>query len=515
MRRVIALSGSVSSGKSTLAKSLADRFPKIHIFKTRELIREVLVSELERGSLQNAGELLDKRTGGNWVAQELAKKKLGLPDDTSAIVDSIRIKSQVAELRKAFGNRVVHVHLTAPPEELHQRYRNRQSNIKELSSYEDVKANATEQQVESLKEIADIVIGTHRCTENDVLVRAASHLGLFERGYTPVVDVLVGGQWGSEGKGHIASYLAQEYDVLVRVGGPNAGHTVYRTGDPFTYYHLPSGTQECQALIVIGPGAVLNEHKLRQEIKEANFSTDRLRIDPQAMVIEDADIKAENAQLIDIGSTKQGVGAATARKILRTAANPPVRLAREIPELESYIAKMWEVLDEAYRQGNKVLLEGTQGTGLSLHHGDYPYVTSRDTTVSGCIAEAGVAPSRVRRTIMVVRTYPIRVGGEEPSGPMGIKLFFTELARRSGHSAASLRKAERTSTTNRPRRIAEFNWLLLRQSASINGPTDIALSFADLHLQGETNMRDVSNSSRPRRSILWKRWRELLVLRFP
>ena len=413
------------------------------------------------------------------MAQALAKKIPNIPDDASVIVDSVRISGQVAELRKAFGNRVVHVHLTAPLEELNQRYRRRKSNIKELSSYKEVKANTTERQVESLKDIADIVIDTHRCTEDDVLVRAASRLGLFERGYTPIVDVLVGGQWGSEGKGHIASYLAQEYDVLVRVGGPNAGHTVYRTDGPFTYYHLPSGTQECQALIVIGPGAVLNEHGLRQEIMDAKFSTDRLRIDPQAMIIEEADIQAENSQLIDIGSTKQGVGAATARKLLRTAAKPRVRLARDIPELESYVDKTWKILDKAYQQGNKVLLEGTQGTGLSLHHGDYPYVTSRDTTVSGCLAEAGIAPSRVRRTIMVVRTYPIRVGGKEPSGPMGIKLSFAELARRSGHSAPSLRKAERTSTTNRPRRIAEFNWLLLRQSASINGPTDIALSFAD------------------------------------
>ena len=343
--------------------------------------------------------------------------------------------------------------------------------------------------MESLRKIADIVIDTHRCTAIDVLIRATSHLGLFGRGYTPAVDVLVGGQWGSEGKGHVASYLAQEYDVLVRVGGPNAGHTVYRTSKPITHYQLPSGTRECEALIVIGPGAVLNVTTLSKEIMDAEFSTDRLRIDPQAMIIESADIEFEDAQLIDIGSTKQGVGAATARKILRTAANPQVRLARDIPELEPYIDKTWKVLDEAYRQGDKVLLEGTQGTGLSLHHGDYPYVTSRDTTVSGCLAEAGIAPSRVRRTIMVVRTYPIRVGGKEHSGPMGSKLSFAELARRSGHSVTSLQKAERTSTTGRPRRLSEFNWLLLRHSASLNGPTDIALSFADYICKGNEQAR--------------------------
>ena len=116
MRRVIALSGPVSSGKSTLATSLADWSPKIRIFKTHEMIRHRLGPKPERRTLQEAGELLDKRTGGDWVAQDLAKKTLDLPDDASAVVDSIRITDQVAELRKVFGSRVIHVHLTAPPE---------------------------------------------------------------------------------------------------------------------------------------------------------------------------------------------------------------------------------------------------------------------------------------------------------------------------------------------------------------------------------------------------------------
>ncbi len=137
------------------------------------------------------------------------------------------------------------------------------------------------------------------------------------------------------------------------------------------------------------------------------------------------------------------------------------------------------MLDDSFRRGEKVFLEGTQGSGLSLHHGEYPYVTSRETSVSGCLAEAGIAPSRVRRIIMLIRSYPIRVGGKEESGPMGIKISWAEVARRSGQSASRLRKAERTSTTNRLRRVAEFNWSLLRRAASLNGPTDIALSFAD------------------------------------
>src|SRR5690349_6497510 len=114
------------------------------------------------------------------------------------------------------------------------------------------------------------------------------------------------------------------------------------------------------------------------------------------MIIEEQDRDFESGLKQEIGSTAQGVGAATSRKILRTSARPAVRLARDVPELKPYIRETLEVLDDAFTAGKRIFLEGTQGTGLSLHHGDYPYVTSRDTTVSGCLADAGIAPTRVR-----------------------------------------------------------------------------------------------------------------------
>jgi adenylosuccinate synthase len=179
----------------------------------------------------------------------------------------------------------------------------------------------------------------------------------------------------------------------------------------------------------------------------------------------------------EIGSTAQGVGAATSRKILRTAAHPPVQLARDIPELTPYIRPSLEVLEGAFSQGARVFVEGTQGTGLSIHHGIYPFVTSRETSGSGCLAEAGIAPSRVRKTIMVVRTYPIRVEGN--SGFMGNELDWAVISGRSGIPLGELLAAERTTTTDKKRRVAEFDWNLLRRAASLNGPTDIALTFAD------------------------------------
>ena len=484
--RIIAISGPVASGKTSLALGLEKRFADVAVLKTHALIRaEQPTVEFERSALQLAGSRLDARTDGRWLGQAISRAVVNLPQEPAyVVVDSCRIEGQVDGLRELFGNRVVHVHLTASEKELGRRYGRRRSKMQELDSYALVRADPTEAKVGDLVEMADIVVDTERCNDEDILVRTAARLGLYGRSYSRLVDVLVGGQWGSEGKGHIASYLAPEYDVLLRVGGPNAGHKVYREAGALTYHHLPSGTQENEsAKVVIGPGAVIRVPDLLSEIGHCGRTGASLYIDPNAMVIEDTDLERENLDNAEgegmsaIGSTRRGVGEATARKVLRPRAKPEVRLARGVRELQQYLRPTVEILDDAFRAGQRVFLEGTQGTGLSLHHGSYPHVTSRDTTVSGCLAEAGIAPGRVRRVVMVVRSYPIRVKG--PSGPMGRVISWAEVARRSGQSVRQLREQEHSSTSNQLRRVAEFNWTLLRKSASLNGPTDIALSFAD------------------------------------
>src|SRR5947207_3740615 len=267
----------------------------------------------------------------------------------------------------------------------------------------------------------------------------------------------------------------------MRVGGPNAGHKVY--GNPIrTFHHLPSGTGRSDAHLLIGPGAVIRVPTLLDEIAGSSVDHDRLSIDPSAMIITDEDIERERRRLGPIGSNAQGVGEATARKIndrgqLDERGRSLVALAGNTRELKPFIRETGPILERAFLRHQKVFLEGTQGTSLSIHHGSYPHVTSRDTTVSGCLAEAGISPAHVRRVIMVCRTYPIRVGGK--SGPMGREISMTEIARRSGLPLREVRATERTSTTNRPRRIAEFSWLQLRRSTMLNGPTDIALTFVD------------------------------------
>src|SRR4029079_5467722 len=122
-----------------------------------------------------------------------------------------------------------------------------------------VAENLTEAHIDALGEHADVVLDTLRNTETDLLMRCAARLGLLPSLTAPLVDVLVGGQYGSEGKGNIAYYLAPEYDVLVRVGGPNAGHRVYEERGPYTFHLLPSRTRVApRARVVLGPGATLS-----------------------------------------------------------------------------------------------------------------------------------------------------------------------------------------------------------------------------------------------------------------
>ena len=505
---VVVVSGQVGAGKSTLARGLAERYGAT-LVSTKELLQ--LTAErnrddlpAERAALQTYGTKLDEETGGAWVALAVSARISGAgiagqqpgeqgptggSDEPTGlwVVDAVRIQAQIDELRNALGIDIVHVHLHSSADVLAARYleRGEASGIKELGSYEEVAKDPTEQGVAALVDDADVAIDTARSNENDVLIRAAAALRLLPDADARLVDVLIGAQYGSEGKGNIAFFLAREYDLLMRVGGPNAGHKV-PLPTVYTHRQLPSGTQANErAKLLIGPGATIDPTLLQKEIAECGVDADRLSIDPQAMVIEPEDLKAEAVLVKSIASTGKGGGNAASRRILGRSGNLdiPVRLAKDVPEFKAYIRPAREILDEAYRSGHRILLEGTQGTALSLFHGHYPHVTSRDTTTNGTLAEAGIGPRRLRRVILVARTYPIRVKSPDTdgatSGFMSQEITYEELVQRSGVPLQEIQTTETSSVSQRQRRIAEFDWDLLRRSVELNGATDIALTFAD------------------------------------
>ena len=341
---IVLLSGRVASGKSCLAGQVALKHGAV-VVGTRDLIklaRPTIGSS--RGALKRVGDALDRETDGAWIATALARLlDERSPQVASAIVVivSIRIPEQARAIRKLYGPRVHHVHLVAKPDELARRYNERNKDGDAAVPYWKIARGRTERRSGEVEALADIVIQTDHCTHDSVRVRAMAMLGVHCRTIEPLVDVLVGGQYGSEGKGNIVGHIAPEYDLLVRVGGPNAGHQVF--GEPVEkYYHLPSGTQRASsAQLLLGAGAVLNVEKLQREIIDHNVDAERLRIDRNAVIITDADVRLEAVALKGISSTGQGVGAATARKILRRTPDGTrrARLASDVPALGPYLCR--------------------------------------------------------------------------------------------------------------------------------------------------------------------------------
>lgn len=491
MKQVVILSGRLYTGKSGLAMLLEKEFA-YEIFKVSNYLKSLAGQrglKTDRESLQNLGAYLDKETSGQWLSDEVYNRINNKEIVRPMVIDSVVNKAQLEHFRHLDGIEVIHVHLYAGRVELEERLelQDPENNVGEYFDLDNIK---NEDDIVYFKHDADVRINTSRTDSLDTLVRVAGRLKLYSSPDIRCVDVLIGGQYGSEGKGHVAAYLAKDYDVLVRVGGPNAGHTVSSASGLYTYHHLPSGSKDTSARLLLGPGMTIHVPTLLKEIQDCNVGADRLFIDPQAMIIEEADKKSEKGLVTSIASTGQGSGAAQARRITGRHAHG-LKLAKDIPELRPYVGDgepyrgaTLHQLEIAYFQRKLILLEGTQGSGLSIFHGVYPYVTSRDTNVGGCLAEAGISPNRIRRTLMVVRPTPIRVGNpdgveDSTSGPLKHEVSFEEVAKAAGLDAVEVKGYERTSTTKRARRVSWFEWDQFRRACALNAPTDIVLTFAD------------------------------------
>lgn len=279
------------------------------------------------------------------------------------------------------------------------------------------------------------------------------------------VTIVIGGQFGSEAKGKVISFLADEFDIAVRTGSPNAGHTVFdEKGEIYKLQQIPATFVNKKCVLYIGAGALINPDILRKEVERTD-TKERLFIDPQAGIIEEKHLLQEGELVQKIGSTGKGCGAALADRIWRK----DFKLAKNVLK-DFQIANVAEILNRKIDEGKNLLIEGTQGFGLSLYHGIYPFVTSRDTNASNFLAEAGISPLLATEIILVIRTYPIRVAGN--SGPLTNEITWEELSNRIG------KKVEETTTvTKKVRRVAEFDVEIVKTAISINRPTQIALQF--------------------------------------
>jgi adenylosuccinate synthase len=290
------------------------------------------------------------------------------------------------------------------------------------------------------------------------------------------VSVVVGGQFGSEGKGKVAHFIAQEMSAAaaVRVGGPNSGHTVVTPeGRIAIFRQLPTAAILPHVNCVLPAGAYLNVDVLLTEIEQTALPVERLWIDPQAVIVTDEDKGSEiSAQLRErIGSTLSGTGAALARRVSRDAR---VTFSKDEPRLKQYIKPVAEKLRGILASRGRVVIEGTQGYGLSLIHGSYPAVTSRDTTAAAFVAEAGLSPLDVDDIVLVIRAFPIRVAGN--SGHLPFEIDWATVTQEAGSADAIV---EYTSVTNMVRRVGRFDPSIVRRAILVNQPTRIVLNHVD------------------------------------
>ncbi len=281
------------------------------------------------------------------------------------------------------------------------------------------------------------------------------------------VTIVAGGFWGDEGKGKVCAYLAvtDRPAVIARAGvGPNAGHTFEFEGRKYIMRQVPCGFVYPQARLLIGPGVLVNPDVTLREIEVAG-AADRVGIDAKCTVIEPEHIEADkgSAHLSQtVGTTATGCGPANEARTARRA-----RLARDFPALQPYLADVAGEVNDAINHGLSVLVEGTQGFGLSLYHGDYPFVTSKDTTASTFCADVGIGPTRVTDVILILKAYASRVG----QGPFPTELPIEEVARRGWEEFGAV--------TGRRRRIGEFDFAFARRSAMLNGATQLAITNLD------------------------------------
>lgn len=291
------------------------------------------------------------------------------------------------------------------------------------------------------------------------------------------ISIVVGGQFGSEGKGKVACYLAKNRSAraTVRVGGPNSGHTVVDSeGRRRIFRQLPTAAILDTGVCVISAGSYIDPKVLASEIKLCGLTPKRLKIDPKAVVItSDAKAREQTAGLRSrVGSTLTGTGAAVSQRVNRESS---ATFIVSLSEFAPFITDAADFLGEILDRGDRVVAEGSQGFGLSAIHTPYfPYATSRDTTAAGVLSEIGLSPLFVDEIAMVIRSYPIRVPGN--SGPLPREITWDEVTRRSG----SLEPLEEfTSVTQARRRVGEFDADIVKRAIRANAPTAIFLNHVD------------------------------------
>jgi adenylosuccinate synthase len=298
-------------------------------------------------------------------------------------------------------------------------------------------------------------------------------------------NIVVGGFFGDEGKGKIVAYLVKK-DVIslaARGGvGPNAGHTFNLNGQTFKVRMLPSAAFNVNTNLAIGAGVLVDPKILLNEISTFH-AHDRTFVDPHCGIIKEDHILQDSTESFlkdKIGTTGTGTGPANSDRALRK-----LSLAMDCSEIKNYLNDVSCMIHSELDKKNNVLLEGTQGTYLSLYHGGYPFVTSKDVTASSVCADVGIGPKYIDEVLVVFKSYVTRVGG----GPLENELGKEETQKRGW--------LEYGSVTGRERRSSPFNIELAKRAIRLNGGTSFALTKLDVLFPECAGVTDYSKLSLP------------------
>jgi adenylosuccinate synthase len=287
------------------------------------------------------------------------------------------------------------------------------------------------------------------------------------------LSVVIGGQFGGEGKGAIVAYLAfnDKVDAIVKTGGPNSTHSFGTNGKLLRVRMAPCGANMGPSTIVYPPGCLIHSETLFSELSEIGFSG-QVIIDPKAGVVDPTHINTQKTDsfYISAGSTLTGTGAASAERARRR-----LRLARDYSTLTSYLGDTQEYLADALASGKRVLVEGSQSFGLSNYHGDYPYTTSRDTSVGTFLGQIGLGPKYLDTIFLVVKCFPTRNLIGEGSLPLELpEAFIAANLPTLGEYGGGTYK-----TVGHLRRVALFDFEVVRRAVIANSPDYIALTGLD------------------------------------
>src|SRR6266436_266055 len=297
------------------------------------------------------------------------------------------------------------------------------------------------------------------------------------------VSVVVGGPFGSEGKGKTALEIVRRDRTVaaaIRVGGTNSGHTaISSSGRRYALRQLPAASVDRSVRVILPPGSYIDLGIFREEVERLELGPDQVAVSPMARIITDEHKSWErDADLARaIGSTESGTGAAVMAMTARATAPFPLQSlqAEEVPELQEYLKDSGSELRHLLDAGKRVVVEGTQGFGLSLLQGGFwPKATSRDTTAAAFLAEAGLSPLDVDDVTLVIRCHPIRVAGD--SGPLPGQTSWEHIAAEAGITE-DIR--ELTTVTARLRRVGRFDPQIVRRAIQANQPTRVVLNHLD------------------------------------